>query len=179
MPYKGSGVQCGTYGHTKKDGSPCRYIVYPPAKACLHHAADKTKQREVLERARRASKEASLPAIDCNNFETIQDCLTVRAAVVKELTTKPRPNYRALDMILKACTGASADHGVKAAEKTNELLLALSGHGAGLQMLERLRTAKLRVLPGKRGPALEVIPASDKPEPSNTPTEPEEASNAD
>ena len=79
----------------------------------------------------------------------MEDCLRTRAAVVAILCKDKVVDFRRLDMILKAATGASADHATKAMEKQNEILLALSGHGAGVAMLQRLKEAPLRVLPGK------------------------------
>lgn len=150
MPDDKGRLRCGEFGHLGKKGTPCQYVIYRPATACMHHTEDKTRQTEVLERARRASKEASVPDIDTHNFATIADCLRVRAQVVKELTTKSRPDVKKLDLILKATSGASADHGVAAQQRTNEILLMLDGHGAGVAALQRLRESSVRVLPGRK-----------------------------
>ncbi len=141
---------CGEYGFLTKEGLPCRFILPDGENACQHHSEDKTRQHETLKKSREAQFESRIPKIHTNNFAEIDDCLRVRAAVVKVLTTDRKVDYKRLDMILKAATGASADHATKATEKQNELLLALGGHGAGIAMLERLRSAPLRVLPGKR-----------------------------
>lgn len=179
MPDERGRLRCGEFGHVGKSGKPCHYVIYAPATACFHHdPADpgKTRQTEVLSRARQAAKESNTPEIETNGFKTIEDCLRVRALVVQELCSKPRPNMRALDMILKATSGASADHAVKAQERTNELLLMLDGHGAGIAVLQRLRDAPLRVLPGKRKvlDLTEVLEAQEPDKgssPSSTPTE--------
>lgn len=141
---------CGEFGHLTKAGTPCGYKIPAGATACLHHTENKDAQRSMIEKAMKQRREASIPDIEPNGFATIEDCLKVRAQIVRELTEKKVPDLRRLDLVLKAANGASADHAVKAAERTNELLLQLSGHGAGLAMLQRLKEAPLRVLPGKR-----------------------------
>lgn len=176
-------------GHLKKDGQPCRYFVAPEATSCPHHAEDKTRQSEILAKAQRQRKEAAIPNVDTNGFKTVDDCLRVRGEVVNIVCRDKVVDFRRLDMILKACTGASADHATKAVERQNEILLSLSGHGAGVAMLQRLREAPLRVLPGKRkvldlAEVLEVKGSSpDQPADASSgataATEPEEASNAD
>ncbi len=152
MPDERGRFRCGEFGNRTKSGSFCGYVVPPGKKYCLHHDPDPQKKHQtaVLTRARQALRESTVPDIETNGFESIDHCLKVRAAVVKELTTKPRPNMRALDMILKACNGASADHGVKVQQKTNEILLMLDGHGAGVAALQRLRESSVRVLPGRK-----------------------------
>jgi hypothetical protein len=182
---------CGEFGHLTKAGKPCGYKIRAGATACLHHSQDKAAQRSMLDKAVKQRREATIPDIETNGFATIEDCLKVRTQIVRELTEKKVPDLRRLDLVLKAANGASADHAVKAAERTNELLLQLNGHGAGIAMLQRLREAPLRVLPGKRK-ALDVEkvldlaealkpkePAADtQPVPSTTsttPTEPQEA----
>lgn len=141
---------CGEFGHLTKAGKPCGYKIPAGAVACLHHSQDKAAQRSMLDKAVKQRREAAIPDIETNGFATIEDCLKVRAQIVRELTEKKVPDLRRLDLVLKAANGASADHAVKAAERTNELLLQLNGHGAGIAMLQRLREAPLRVLPGKR-----------------------------
>ena len=142
-----------------------------------HHAADKTRQTEILAKAQRQRQEASIPDIEVD-LSTIDGCLKLRADLAKFLITTKRPDFRRVEALLKLTNGASGDHSVRAIEEQNKILISLSGHGAGLAMLERLRSSKMRVLPGRRATHLEVIPASDKPDPSPTPTETEEASNA-
>jgi len=166
-------------GHRTKSGEPCGYFVAPEATSCPHHAADKTRQTEILVKAQRQRKEAAIPNIDTGEFKTTDDCLRVRAKVVEILCKEKTVDFRRLDMILKAATGASADHATKAMEKQNEILLALNGHGAGLAMLQRLKEAPLRVLPGKRKVLdfAEVLepkaPIDTQPVPSTTPDEQE------
>ena len=168
-------------GHRTKTGKECGYFVAPDQTSCPHHAADTSRQAEILQKAQRQRKEAAIPNVDTNNFETVGDCLRVRAKVVEILCKEKTVDFRRLDMILKAATGSSADHATKAMEKQNEILLALNGHGAGLAMLQRLKEAPLRVLPGKRkildfAEVLEAkAPTDTRPVPSITPTDEKEA----
>lgn len=142
---------CGNYGHKTHSGAPCGYRLAGTDTACPHHSMDKTKQRVLLTKATAARQQAALPdTINTNDFATVDDCLRVRAQVVDLLRKDKVVDFRRLELILKATTGASADHATKATEKQNELLLAMSGHGAGVAMLQRLKEAPLRVLPGKR-----------------------------
>ncbi len=140
---------CGEFGHLTKAGKPCGYKIPAGHTACLHHGTDKTAQRAMLEKAVKHRREAAIPDIVSNGFATVEDCLKVRAQVVKELTDKKVPDLRRLDMILKATTGASQDHAVRAMERQNELLLRLDGKGLGVAALQKLRESPLRVLPGR------------------------------
>lgn len=137
-------------GHRTKAGQPCGYFVAPGETSCPHHSEDKSRQAEILAKAQRQRKEAAIPNVDTNEFRSIDDCLRVRAEVVKILCREKVVDHRRLDAILKACSGASQDHSTKILERQNEILLSLSGHGAGVAMLQRLREAPLRVLPGKQ-----------------------------
>lgn len=143
--------RCGDHGHQSKDGQPCQFSLAEGVTACHHHDADPTRAKAILARAVSAMQEMQLPGdLDTNNFETVGDCLKVRAAVVEILKKEKKPDYRRLDMILKATSGASSDHATKALEEQNKLLLALDGHGPGLAALQRLKESPIRVLPGKR-----------------------------
>jgi hypothetical protein len=144
---------CGDNGHKAKDGRPCGFKIADSAVSCHHHAADKTRQREIVDAMRLAQQRLRIPEeIETNEFATVADCLRVRAQVVKILKTEKRPDFRRLDMILKATNGASNDHSTKAQERQNEILLQLDGHGAGLAALQRLKESPIRVLPGRRTP---------------------------
>ena len=55
-------------GHRTKSGKECGYFVAPEATSCPHHAADKSRQTELLQKAQRQRKEAAIPSIDTNNF---------------------------------------------------------------------------------------------------------------
>ena len=146
--------KCGNHGHLSKDGQPCQFSIPAGATCCHHHDVDQTRAKAILARAVSAAQEMRLPDdLDTNNFETVSDCLKVRAKVVDILKQEKKPDYRRLDMILKATSGASADHATKALEEQNKLLLALDGHGPGLAALQRLKESPIRVLPGKRSPA--------------------------
>ena len=142
---------CGENGHKSRDGRPCGFKIPDSAQACHHHDPDPTRAREISFSAVQAQRQARLPSgLDTNDFETVGDCLRVRAQVVELLKKERKPDYRRLDMILKATSGASADHATKALEEQNKLLLALDGHGPGLAALQRLKESPVRVLPGKR-----------------------------
>jgi hypothetical protein len=165
-------------GHLTKSGQPCGYFVAPEATSCPHHAVDKAQQKEILAKAQRQRKEATIPNVDTNSFKTVDDCLRVRGEVVNIVCREKVVDFRRLDMILKAASGASADHATKAIERQNEILLSISGHGAGVAMLQRLKEAPLRVLPGKHKvldlskvlDAKESSPDKD-PAPTGPPTE--------
>ena len=146
--------RCGNHGHRSRNGQPCQFNLPEGGTACHHHDVDQTRAKAILARATAAMQEMQLPSeLDTNNFETVGDCLKVRAKVVDILKTEKKPDYRRLDMILKATSGASSDHATKALEEQNKLLLALDGHGPGLAALQRLKESPVRVLPGKRSPA--------------------------
>ena len=143
--------RCGDHGHKSKDGQPCQFSLGPGMTACQHHDPNPARAKAILARAVEASQEMRLPDdLLTNGFETVGDCLAVRAKVVDILKTEKKPDYRRLDMILKATSGASSDHATKALEEQNKLLLALDGHGPGLAALQRLKESPIRVLPGKR-----------------------------
>jgi hypothetical protein len=143
--------RCGDHGHVAKDGQPCQFSIPAGATCCHHHDTDQTRADAIRVLATIASQEMRLPdSLNTNNFDTVGDCLAVRAAVVEILKKERKPDYRRLDMILKATSGASADHATKALEEQNKLLLALDGHGPGLAALQRLKESPIRVLPGKR-----------------------------
>ncbi len=142
---------CGQYGHKTKTGASCGYRLADEATACPHHSADKTKQQALIKKAMSARREAALPdTVSTNDFATIDDSLRVRAQVVEILRMAKQPDYRRLDMILKATTGASSDHATKAMKEQNDILLMLEGHGAGVAALQRMKASSLRVLPRKR-----------------------------
>ena len=142
---------CGEHGHKAKDGQPCQFRIPHGATSCHHHDPDPSRAKAINFHAVQAQRQAKLPTdLDTNGFETVGDCLKVRAKVVDILKTEKKPDYRRLDMILKATSGASSDHATKALEEQNKLLLALDGHGPGLAALQRLRESPVRVLPGKR-----------------------------
>src|SRR5262245_471081 len=143
--------RCGSHGHKSKDGQPCQFNLPEGVTACHHHDTDQTRAKAILARATAAVQEMRLPDdLETNNFETVNDCLKVRAKVVDILKTEKKPDYRRLELILKATSGASSDHATKAMEEQNKLLLALDGHGPGLAALQRLKDSPIRVLPGKR-----------------------------
>jgi hypothetical protein len=145
---------CGEFGHKSRDGQLCKFRIPDGSTSCHHHDTDQTRAREINFNAVQAQRQAKLPTdLETNNFETVGDCLKVRAQVVDRLKTEKKPDYRRLDMILKATSGASSDHATKALEEQNKLLLALDGHGSGLVALQRLKDSPVRVLPGKRSPA--------------------------
>ncbi len=138
-------------GHRAKNGAACQFRIPDGATSCHHHDTDPTRAREINFNAVQAQRQAKLPTdLDTNNFETVGDCLKVRAKVVEILKTDKKPDYRRLELILKATSGASSDHATKAMEEQNKLLLALDGHGPGLAALQRLKESPIRVLPGKR-----------------------------
>lgn len=144
---------CGQFGYVGKNGKPCGYRIGDGETACFHHTEDKTKQKRVMEALHvgvRTMRQESLAKIETNDFRTIEDCLKVRAQVVDVLKRERSPDYRKLDMILKATSGASTDHATKAAKEQNEILLMLDGHGAGVAALNRLRESSVRVLPGRK-----------------------------
>lgn len=142
---------CGEFGHKARDGQPCKFRIPDGVTCCHHHDADPTRAREINFSAVQAQRQAKLPTdLETNNFETVGDCLRVRAKVVDILKTEKKPDYRRLELILKATSGASSDHATKAMEEQNKLLLALDGHGPGLAALQRLKDSPIRVLPGKR-----------------------------
>ena len=142
---------CGENGHKSRDGQPCKFRIPHGATSCHHHDPDPSRARAINFNAVQAQRQARLPSgLDTNDFETVGDCLRVRAQVVELLKKERKPDYRRLDMILKATSGASADHATKALEDQNKLLLALDGHGPGLAALQRLKESPVRVLPGKR-----------------------------
>ncbi len=142
---------CGAFGHKSKDGQPCKFRIPHGATSCHHHDPDPSRARAIIFDAVQAQRQLRIPdSIDTNEFATVDDCLKVRAQVVTILKTEKRPDFKRLDMILKATSGASADHATKALEEQNKLLLALDGHGPGLAALQRLKESPVRVLPGKR-----------------------------
>jgi hypothetical protein len=144
---------CGENGHKSRDGQPCRFRIPHGATSCHHHDPDPSRAKAINFNAVQAQRQLRIPdSIDTNEFATVDDCLRVRAQVVTILKTEKRPDFKRLDMILKATSGASADHATKAQERQNEILLQLDGHGAGLAALQRLKESPLRVLPGKRAP---------------------------
>lgn len=145
--------KCGEFGHLGKNGEPCGFRIGDDETACYHHTTDKTRQRRIIESAhvaRRTMRQDSLRKIETGDFQTIEDCLRVRAQVVQILKEEQSPDYRKLEMILKATSGASTDHATKAAKEQNEILLMLDGHGAGVAALQRLRDSSVRVLPGRK-----------------------------
>ncbi len=159
-------------GHRTKEGKECHYFVTADQTSCPHHDPNKSRQTEILQKAQRQRKEAAIPDIVSNDFATVEDCLKVRAQVVKELTDKKVPDLRRLDMILKATNGASQDHAVRAMERQNELLLRLDGKGLGVAALQKLRESPLRVLPGR----LRHVDGPPKPtDPNETPDDPKGA----
>lgn len=142
---------CGEVsGSRTKAGELCKFILPEGEDFCQHHSADKTRQQEVLAKSQKAIKEAKIPNVETNDFRSVDDCLRTRAKVVEILCKDKIVDFRRLDMILKAATGASGDHATKAQEEQNKLLLMLDGHGAGMAVLQRLRDAPVRVLPGRR-----------------------------
>lgn len=142
---------CGEIsGCRTKSGELCKFILPEGEDFCQHHNPDQSRRRKTIEKATNAQQNAKIHNIETNGFKSLDDCLAVRAEVVRICSKDKAVDFRRLDMILKATTGASADHATKATEKQNELLLALGGHGAGIAMLQRLREAPLRVLPGRR-----------------------------
>jgi hypothetical protein len=168
-------------GHRTKTGKECRYFVAADQTSCPHHSIDKSRQMEILAKAQRQRKEAAIPNVETGNFKTTDDCLRVRAKVVEILCKDKVVDFRRLDMILKAATGASGDHATRATEEQNRLLLMLDGHGAGIAVMQRLRDSPVRVLPGKHkvldlSKVLEAKQASPDKEPTPPkPTESEEA----
>jgi len=142
---------CGEIsGSRTKSGELCKFILPEGENTCQHHSEDKSRQQRTLEKSLLANTQARIPDIETGDFQSVEDCLRVRAKVVKILCKDKVVDFRRLDMILKAASGASADHATKAAEEQNRLLLMLDGHGAGVAVLQRLRDAPVRVLPGRR-----------------------------
>lgn len=141
---------CGDYGFLTKAGQPCRFILPDGENACQHHSADQTRRQRVLERAEKARREAKIHHIETNGFASLEDCLRVKARIVEIAGKDEALDFRRLELMLKCATSASGDHATKAQEKQNELLLALDGHGAGIAILNRLKEAPVRVLPGRR-----------------------------
>lgn len=142
---------CGEVsGSLTKSGELCKFILPEGEDFCQHHSADKSRQQEILAKGQKAIKEAKIPNVETRDFKSVDDCLRVRAKVVEILCKDKVVDFRRLDMILKAATGASGDHATKAQEEQNRLLLMLDGHGAGLAVLQRLHDAPVRVLPGRK-----------------------------
>ena len=142
---------CGENGHKARDGCPCGFKIPDTPLACHHHDADPSRAKAINFNAVQAQRQAKLPTdLNTNDFQTVGDYLKVRAKVVDILKKDKKPDYRRLELILKATSGASSDHATKAMEEQNKLLLALDGHGPGLAALQRLKESPIRVLPGKR-----------------------------
>lgn len=142
---------CGDVsGSLTKAGELCKFILPEGEDFCQHHSADKTRQQATIEKCNKALREAKIPNVETRGFQSPDDCLRVRAKVVEILCKDKVVDFRRLDMILKAATGASGDHATKAQEEQNRLLLMLDGHGAGLAVLQRLHDAPVRVLPGRK-----------------------------
>lgn len=142
---------CGEVGGFRtKSGELCKFILPEGENACRHHSEDRTRDERIKKNSKESISNAKIPNIKTNDFRTLDDCIATKAGIVKELGRKQPVDFRRLELILKCATSASGDHATKAVEKQNELLLALGGHGAGVAMLQRLREAPIRVLPGRR-----------------------------
>lgn len=155
--------QCGDFGHKAKDGRPCGFRIADHETACYHHSEDKTRQKRIIEKmhvTHRTMRVEALNQIQTNEFRTIDDCLRVRSQIVEVLKKEKSPDYRRIEMILKATTGASTDHSTKAMRDQNEILLMLDGHGKGVAALQRLRESAVRVLPGRK--TLSVVKAQQE-----------------
>jgi hypothetical protein len=75
--------RCGNHGHVARNGEPCQFSIPAGATACHHHDPDPTRAKAILARATAAMQEMRLPEdLRTNNFETVGDCLHVRAQVV-------------------------------------------------------------------------------------------------
>lgn len=141
---------CGDHGHKSKNGGPCNFKIADGASACHHHAADQTRAKEILSSAILARKQLRLPeSIETGELKTLHDLKRGFAQVIRNAATEKHVDLRRLDVIIKCLNGANAVLQTEATKELSELLLKIDGHGASLLVLQRLKEAPLRHLPGK------------------------------
>jgi hypothetical protein len=70
------------------------------------------------------------------------------AAVIQEVCTAKKPDFKRMEVILKALSGATAVLQTEAVKELNETVLRAEGHGPALVILEGLKAGRTRRLPG-------------------------------
>jgi hypothetical protein len=141
---------CGEQGYLTKAGTPCGYRLAGEAKVCPHHSGDPEHVRAFQSRGGKTNGERRLPkeiAITAA-VETVGDLQATYAAVIQEVCTAKKPDFKRMEVILKALSGATAVLQTEAVKELNETVLRAEGHGPALVILEGLKAGRTRRLPG-------------------------------
>jgi hypothetical protein len=80
--------------------------------------------------------------------ETTREIQQTYAAVIHEVCTAKKPDFKRMDVVLKALSGATAVLQTEAVKELNETVLRAEGHGPALVILEGLKAGRTRRLPG-------------------------------
>lgn len=141
---------CGQYGFLTKAGTPCGYRIYGEAKSCPHHSDDPSVAKEFQRRGGRTHAERRLPEEIgiVASVRTTGELQATYAAVIQEVCTAKKPDFKRMEVILKALSGATAVLQTEAVKELNETVLRAEGHGPALVILEGLKAGRTRRLPG-------------------------------
>ena len=147
---------CGSLGFkSKTTNQPCGYRIADHAESCPHHAPGGSKAREFQMKGATASRYNRIPSqIQAGNLDTTEAIRQVYVDVITTAVTQKRIDRSRLEIVIKSLNGASALLQVDAMKELSEILLLAEGHGKAVIVLNSLKTARRRPLPGL--PAQEV-----------------------
>jgi hypothetical protein len=112
--------------------------------------------REFQRRGGRTNGERRLPKeIEiASGVRTTAQLQATYESVIHEVCTAKKPDFRRMDVVLKALSGATAVLQTEAVKELNETVLRAEGHGPALFILEGLKAGRTRRLPVSKAAAV-------------------------
>jgi hypothetical protein len=141
-------MTCGQYGFLTKAGKPCGQQLHHGARVCIYHDPDTSLAKAMQSRGGSNNAARTLPQRIVASVRTTEDLQATYEMVIEETSTVAKPDFKRLDMILKALSGATAVLQTAAVKELNETVLRAEGHGPALVILEGLKAGRTRRLPG-------------------------------
>jgi hypothetical protein len=155
-------MTCGQYGYLSKvSGKPCGQILHGGDRVCIYHDPDPSRAKAMQSRGGSAASERKLPDRIRASVRTIEDLQAAYEMVIEETATVKKADFKRLDVILKALSGANAVLQTASLKELNETMLRAEGHGPALVILEGLKAGKMKRLPGVVERAIRSSPVQE------------------